>query len=429
MKALLKIQTAIVLALFSFDWFFVPARADVVTDWNSAALDAIRVNKTPPPMAARNLAILHASIFDACNGIGQNFQPYFVADKPAGVASKETAIAAAAHQVLLNLFPAQQAGFDAAYNNSLAKISTKSTDESKKTGIAWGEFVAAEILSWRSHDGSDAVVDYTPGSGPGVWIPTPPAFLPALYPNWPFVTCFALTDGSQFRPPRPPRLDSAQWAFDFNLTKILGRRDSTNRTPEQTEIALFWSDGAGTVTPPGHWNVIAQQIANQRGNTLEQNARLFALLNIALADAGIAAWDCKFAYNFWRPVTAIPNAAADGNPDTAPDAAWLPLLVTPNFPEYISGHSTFSGAAATVLADFYGTDNLAFTSVSDGLPGVTRGFNSFSAAAAEAGMSRIYGGIHFMSANERGLLCGAQIGDYAAENFLLPRPGNSHRGR
>jgi membrane-associated phospholipid phosphatase len=421
----MKAQTTIALTVFAFDIFCVSLQADPVTDWNSVALDAIRNNRTPPPMAARNLAILHVSIYDACNGIGQNCQPYFVAGKPAGVASKEAAIAAAAHEVLVNLYPAQQTNFDAAYGSELATIPD---GESKNVGIAWGESVADSILAWRRHDGSDAVVDYTPGSGPGVWMPTPPAFLPALFPNWPYVTCFAMTNGAQFRPPPPPALDSAQWAFDFNLTKDLGRLDSTNRTAELTEIAWFWADGAGTVTPPGHWNVIAQEIAHQRGNTLEQNARLFALLNIAEADAGIVAWDCKYAYNSWRPVTAIPDADSDNNPDTTSDASWQPLLITPNFPEYISGHSTFSGAAAAVLAAFYGSDNIPFATTSAALPGVSRSYNSFSQAAEEAGISRIYGGIHFMSANEHGLVCGAQLGGYIAENFLLPKSGKSERG-
>jgi len=421
----MKTPNKIVLLVLTLNTVCHFAKADLVTDWNSLALDAIRAGKTPPPLAARNLAILHAAIFDACNGISQNCQPYFVTNKVAGVASKPAAIAAAAREVLDDLFPAQQIIFNAACSNDLAQISD---GQSKSVGIAWGESVAATILHWRNSDNSSLTVDYEPGSGSGVWIPTPPAFLSALLPNWPFVTCFAMTNGAQFRPPPPPTLDSQQWADDFNLTKKLGRFDSATRTDEQTEIALFWADGAGTVTPPGHWNVIAQQIARQRDNTLDQNARLFALLNVALADAGIVAWDCKYAYNFWRPITAVANADSDGQPDTAPDPSWSPLLVTPNFPEYVSGHSTFSGAAAAVLADFYGADDIAFTTTSDALPGDTRDFTSFSQAAEEAGMSRIYGGIHFMSANEHGLLCGALLGDYVAENFLLPRPGKSQRG-
>jgi len=421
----MKPRIAIILAACLCGFFIFSIKADVVTDWNSNALEAIRADRTPPPVAARNLAILHVAIFDACNSIGQNCEPYFISNKVAGVASKSAAISAAAHAALINLFPTQQAAFDVAYSNSLAQIPD---GQAKSTGLLWGESVAATILQWRSNDGADAVVDYTPGSGPGVWVPTPPAFLPALFPNWPSVTCFAMTSGAQFRPPPPPGLDSAQWSYDFNLTKELGRFDSTNRTDEQTEIALFWADGAGTVTPPGHWNVIAQEIARQRGNTLDQNARLFALLNIAEADAGIVAWDCKYAYNSWRPVTAIANADSDGNPDTVSDPTWMPLLVTPNFPEYISGHSTFSGAAAAVLADFYGTDNLPFATTSNALPGAVRHFNSFSAAAEEAGMSRIYGGIHFWSADMYGLLCGSRLGNYVADHFLLPKPGQSQRG-
>ena len=397
----------------------------MITEWNSVALNAIKVDRTSPPKASRALAILHVSIYDACNGISQNNQPYFVTGKPPGVASKEAAIAAAAHDVLVQLFPAQQAAFDVAYGNNLEAIAD---GPARNVGISWGESVAAAILQERSLDGSDTVVDYTLGSGAGVWVPTPPAFAPSLLPNWPLVTPFSMISGSQFRPPLPPALDSAEWASDFNLTKELGRADSATRTAEQTAIARFWADGGGTVTPPGHWNVIAGDIADQRGNTLEQNARLFALLNTAEADAAIIAWDCKYAFNFWRPITAIRNADTDGNPDTESDPDWTPLLVTPNFPEYISGHSTFSGAAAAVVAAFFGSDDIPFTTTSEDLPGVSRSYGSFSEAAEEAGMSRIYGGIHFPSANLNGLASGAELGGYVAENFLRPMPGKPNRG-
>jgi len=397
----------------------------MVTDWNSVALTAIKADRTSPPKVSRGLAMLHVAIYDACNGIGQNGQPYFVGGKAPGVASKSAAIAAAARKVLINLYPAQQAAFESAYRRSLAGLPDGLT---RRVGISWGESVAERILYLRGNDGSATVVSYSPAGGAGNWVPTPPAFAPALLPNWPMVTPFAMASGAQFRPPPPPSLDSAQWASDFNLTKELGRSDSATRTVEQTEIARFWADGAGTVTPPGHWNVIARDIGQQRGNTLEENARLFALLNIAEADAAIIAWDCKYAFNFWRPVSAIHNADTDDNPDTLSDPTWSPLLVTPNFPEYISGHSTFSGAAAAVLAVFYGSDDIPFTTGSEDLPGVVRSFNSFSQAAEEAGMSRIYGGIHFMSANLNGLASGAGLGAYVAKNFLLPGPGKSHRG-
>src|SRR5213595_1294049 len=213
-----------------------------------------------------------------------------------------------------------------------------------------------------------------------------------------------MSSSSQFRPPGPPSLDSEQYAADYNEVKELGAALGSTRTADQTQIALFWADGAGTETPPGHWNSIAQIIAAGQGNTLEQNARLFALLNIAMADAAICAWDTKYTYHNWRPVTAIRNGDTDGNPATEPDPAWSSFIVTPPFPDYVSGHSTFSSAAATVLALFYGTDAITFTTGSDFMPGVFRSFNSFSAAAGEAADSRVYGGIHFRFASDDGLV-------------------------
>ena len=233
------------------------------------------------------------------------------------------------------------------------------------------------------------------GTGPGAWEPTPPAFAAYLLPQWGFVAPFAMESSDALRPPGPPPLDSAEWAADYNEVKALGAAVESTRTADQTEIARFWADGAGTETPPGHWNHIAQDVAAAQGNTLEQNARLFALLNLALADAAICAWDAKYAFNFWRPVTAIRFGDTDGNDATAADPTWSSFIATPPFPDYTSGHSTFSGAAARVLARFFGRDDIAFVTGSDALPGVTRSFAGFAAAAAEAGVSRIYGGIHY----------------------------------
>ena len=258
------------------------AQADIVTDWNDATLTAIKADKTPPPKAARALAIVHVAIYDAVNGITQTHERYVVPGKPAGVASPEAAASAAAHMVLVRLFPAQQAALDATHTRGLA---TLPNSPEKNAGIHWGEWVANILLVARSTDGSDAAVPFVPKAAPGEWIPTAPKNAPALLPQWAKVACFAMTSGTQFRPPRPPAITSAAYAFDVNLTKQIGGRDSKSRTPEQTMIAEFWADGAGTVTPPGHWNVIAREVAAQRGNTMEQNARLFALLNIALADS------------------------------------------------------------------------------------------------------------------------------------------------
>jgi membrane-associated phospholipid phosphatase len=394
------------------------AHADIVTDWNEVALRAIKTDQTPPPLASRALAILHTAIYDAVNGITRSHEPYLVSDEPWGEASVEAAALAAGHFVLVQLYPAQQATFDAVYHNGLGATDDTPT---QRAGIAWGESVANAILAVRANDGSAEVAAYVPGSRPGDWQPTPPAFAPALLPQWPRVKPWAMTSGSQFRPPGPPALASASYVLDFNLTKQFGSKDSRSRTAEQTASVFFWADGAGTVTPPGHWNVIAREVAAQWGNTMEQNARLFALLNIAEADAAILAWDCKYAYSFWRPITAIHAAARDGNSATNPDPAWTPLLVTPPFPEYISGHSTFSGAAATVLRVFFGADRIRFVTTSEDLPGVSRSYNSFWDAALEAGLSRILGGIHFMSANLQGLRCGARLGTYVMDHFLEER--------
>jgi PAP2 superfamily. len=388
----------------------VPARADVVTDWNNAALDAIRAGNTPPPIASRNLAILHASIYDAVNGIARTNEPYLVQSAVPASASRPAAASAAAHQALVNLFPANASSFDALHAAILAGIPDS---PQKRAGIVWGEFVANQILVARANDGSDAVVPPPVGSGPGVWVPTPPAFLPYLLPQWGFVVPFGMNSSSQFRPPGPPSLDSQDYAADYEEVKQLGAAIGSTRTEEQTEIALFWADGAGTETPPGHWNSIAQTIADARGNTLEENARLFALLNIAMADAAICSWDAKYTFNFWRPVTAIAFAE--------PQLSWMSFIVTPPFPDYTSGHSTFSAAAAAVLPLFYGTEDLPFTTGSDFLPGVFRSFSTCLDAAEEAAASRIYGGIHFRSASEDGLQAGTSIGEWTVTNYLQPK--------
>ena len=392
-----------------------PADADVVTDWNNAALDAIRAERTAPPIASRSLAILNVSIYDAVNGIARTHEPYLVQSAVAASASRKAAASAAAHEALVNLFPASGSSFDALHAAILAGIPN---GPQKTAGITWGEFVANQILAARANDGHDAIVPPPGGSGPGVWVPTPPAFLPYLLPQWGFVVPFAMRNSSQFRPPGPPALDSQRYAADYEEVKELGALVGSTRTEDQTEIALFWADGAGTETPPGHWNSIAQIIGAAQGNTLEENARLFALLNIAMADAAICSWDAKYTFHFWRPVTAIAFAE--------PELNWMSFIVTPPFPDYTSGHSTFSAAAATVLPLFYGTEDLPFTVGSDFLPDVYRSFPTCFDAAEEAAVSRIYGGIHFRSASEDGLQAGTSIGEWTVTHYLLP---SYNRGR
>jgi membrane-associated phospholipid phosphatase len=391
--------------------------ADLVGDWNAEAVAAIRTETTPPPLAARNLAMLHIAIYDAVNSLAGTHRPYLTNLPLSGPTSAEAAVAGAAHRVLINLFPSQTAAFDAALVDSLGRISD---DLTRRRGLELGQSVADLVLSLRVGDGASTTVPYIPGATLGAWRRTPPYFRPPDLPHWAFVKPFALTSGYQFRPPGPPLLGSARYAVELNQVKDLGGAESATRTAEQALIARFWADFTYTVTPPGHWNQIARHVATSQGLSLGQTARLFALLNIALADAGIATWDAKYAYNFWRPVTAIQQADLDGNPDTVPDPSWTPLLDTPSFPEYVSGHSAFSAAAVAVLTRFVGTDSVSFTVVSDSVPGVIRSYSSFAAAADEIGMSRIYGGIHFLSGDLDGLSLGRAIGDHVIDNFLLP---------
>jgi hypothetical protein len=389
---------------------------DEVLKWNEIVVNAVRRDKTPPPLAARNMAIVHGAMYDALNGIFQTHAVYRVPIKPPPVASPRAAAASAAHRVLISLYPGQKQTFDAALRESVAGIRDA---RAEREGVQLGIFVADRFLEWRSGDATVARADSYSEPDSGLWRPTPPQFQKAALPQWGRVTPFAIRDMKQFRSEPPPRLSSPEYAQCFNDTKALGAIDSPVRTNDQTEIAYFWADGPGTATPPGHWNEIARAVALDRGNTLAENARLFALLNISMADAAICCWECKFMFKFWRPITGIRSANDDDNPDTTMDSRWTPLLETPPFPAYTSGHSSFSGAAAAVLADFFGTDNIRFTATSDALAGVERSYSSFSEAAEEAGRSRIYGGIHWNCDNAEGLAAGRSLGGYVCRRLLL----------
>jgi hypothetical protein len=409
-------------------------RADEVLDWNDATLDTIRGLRLSPPRATRTLAMVHAAIFDAVNGIDQVYEPYHVARPAPPGASPRAAAVMAAYTVLVELHPARRAEYDAALAASMATIRK---GPARNKGEAWGRFVGQAIVRLRADDGADATVPYEPSDEIGRWKPTPTDFAAALLPQWPYVTPFAMARGDQFRVEPPPALSSAAFAAAYNEVKAIGRRTSHVRTAEQTEIAYFWEDGAGTVTPPGHWHVIAQCFARRFHNSLLENARLFALLAIAQADAAISAWDSKFVYDHFRPITAITEEAhLDGNPATALDPTWVSLLPTPPFPSYTSGHSTFSAASARILALFYGTDAIAFSGAApdpqrwpDVLPGVVRSWTSLSQAAEEAGQSRIYGGIHWQYDNQAALEAGAAIGEYVFGKVLQPRDCAIGRGR
>ena len=390
---------------------------DMVLQWNEVLLDAIRADRTAPPLAARNMAIVHVAIYDAVNAIEQTHEPFAVNRRAPPGASAEAAVATAAHQTLVDLFPDQQATFNEALASSLATIPD---GPAENKGVALGRSVAHRILALRQNDGADESVEYTIGTEPGDWQPTPPAFLPPLLPQWPYVKPFAMASADQFRPPPPPALSSEEYAAAFQQVQEIGAANSATRTTDETEIAWFWVNGPGTATPPGHWNEVAQVVAQSAGNTLAENARLFALLNIAVADAGISCWDAKYEFNFWRPVTAIRAADTDGNPDTEADPAWSSLIPTPPFGAYTSGHSTFSAAAAAVLAGFFGDDAFAFTLPSETPAAGARSYGGFWQAAEESGISRIYGGIHWSFDNDQALMAGKALGAFVYQHKLQP---------
>ena len=287
--------------------------ADLVLTWNDVMLDAVRVDSTAPPKAARAMAIVQTAIYDSVNAIDRTHAVYAVDLLASPTTSREAAVSAAAHATLASLFPDQRAKFDTQYQADLAAIPDGQAED---LGVALGSQVASKMLALRANDGSNAVVTYTPGTKPGDWIPTPPANAPALLPQWPDVTPFAMKSGSQFTPHGIPALTSMQYAEALNEVKAIGSATSTTRTADQTNIALFWANGGGTATPPGHLNIMAQKAAIAKGNTLSENARLFAVLNVALADAAIMAWDAKYDTNFWRPITAIRAADTEGNANT-----------------------------------------------------------------------------------------------------------------
>jgi PAP2 superfamily/Vanadium chloroperoxidase N-terminal domain len=383
-------------------------KQDMVLKWNDIALHAVRADRSPPPVAARNLAIMHLSIYDAVMAIERTHQAYLVDAAPRAGSSAEAAAAAAAHRALTALYPKQRDYFDAMLKLCWTDMPA---NQARDDGADFGRFVADKMLESRRGDNSDLESEFKYKREPGFWQPTAPLFKEALLPHWGYVKPFAIKKGTQYQPAALPSFKSDAFASAYHEVKRLGAKDSATRTKEQTEIAHFWADDLGTVTPPGHWNRIAQSIAIERGNTLAENARLFAHLNMGLSDAGVLCWVIKFTMEFWRPITAI----------RIEDPNWTPLLTTPPFPAYTSGHSTFSGAGAAVLVQSFGKDDIRFSTASDDLPGVTRKFETIWSAAEEAGMSRIYGGIHWQFDNTEGLKVGRTLGEYVFRNTLQPR--------
>jgi hypothetical protein len=376
----------------------------------------VLTTKTSNLVTSRVAAIVQSAVFDAVNGIERRYAPIHVTPNAPRGASRRAAAIQAAYATLVVLYPAQKDALDAQRQTSLAGITDDGDDDSKSVqrGIAWGQTVADAIIAWRNTDGfTPPPPPFLGGTAVGQWRPTPPGLLPGAGPQFATMTPWVLAAPWQFRPAGPSALDSDQYAADLNEVESLGSLSSSTRTDFQTEVARFWSGNTAL-----YWNRIALTMAAQNNTTLSDNARMFALLNVAIADAAIACWDAKYTYVFWRPITAIQLADTDGNPATDPDPSWTPLLVTPNFPEYPSAHATVSPAAAVVLQSLIG-DSGPFTLDSEILPGVLHTFNSFAEAADEAFVARIYGGIHFRSSCQDGHDLGVAVGNYVLANAAL----------
>src|ERR1700688_1519632 len=391
--------------------------ANPVIEWNRTLLVIVRTPgaQSPTIHSTRNFAMLHAAIFDAVNNIERDFEPYAVhLPHVSRRASAQAAADQAAHDVLISLYPGFAATLDSELQQDLAQIPY---GRDKADGIEEGQDVAAAILALRSNDGSAAVLPpFVPKSQPGSYQLTPPNFAPADFIQWPQVTPFALARANEFRPGPPPQLTSQEYTLSFNEVKSLGLITSATRTADQTQIGQFWN---GNIQD--FWNEIAQTAALTRHLDLAQSAHLFALLNISLADTTIAFFDTKYTYDLWRPVTAIQMAAIDSNPDTAQDPTWIPLPTkTAPHPSFPGAHSAISAAGAEVLRLVLG-DPITFDVTSESLAGVTRHFTSFSGAAEEAGLSRIYSGQHFRFDHLAGKRLGHQVARSVLSSVLQPK--------
>ena len=446
--------------------------ANSVRRWNHVAMDANAIDHTPPApgesrafgeqlgpaRTGRAFAIIHIAIFDAVNAIAGGFQSYTGIDSAGPDTSMEAAVAQAAHDTLTAMFPSQTPRFDELLREDLQVMAD---DAAKANGIAVGQRAAAAILALRAGDGSDRPeplieTEFMTSNKPGKWRQDPISQNPlALGAYWGDVRPFVMTSASQFRAAAPPALTRVSYTLAFNEVKTLGGdgvRTPTVRTPDQTVAGIYWAyDGTpGLGTPPRLYNQIAVQIAGEMGSDAVELARLLALANVALADAGIACWESKYAFQFWRPIAGIresdpwtgPTGAGDYNFLTVGDRTFTPLGApasnlrgpnfTPPFPAYPSGHATFGGAFFQILRYVYGTDNIPFTFVSDEFNGMTRdnegrtrpriarSFSSLSEAEEENGQSRIYLGIHWAFDKTAGISQGRRVADYVFSNAFVP---------
>jgi hypothetical protein len=397
-----------------------------VVQWNRILLAIVRTPTAQPATIhpTRSFAMMHAAIYDAVNAIDKSHRPYAVRlSHVSPSASQNAAAAAAAHDVLVALYPQFQADLDAQLQASLAMASGPDEDE----GARVGQIAAAAILALRQNDGSATPpLPYEFGQNPGDYQSTPPNF-PAMpqFRNWSQVVPFALPRANLFRPGAPPALNSVQYSSSLNEVQAFGVAGGTWSSPDQTLTGQFWN---GAIQ--NYWNEIAQTISEAERLSTAERARLFALLNFAVADGVIAFYDAKYTYNFWRPVTAIRAADSVAQAATVADPNWLPSVGnTPPDPSYPGAHAVVSAAALDVLISVLRRDRFALAVTSEVLPGVTRTFRSLSAAADEASSSRIFAGVHFRFDLESGSRLGHRVAALVVENVLTPRPSDDDHGR
>ena len=403
-----RLATPVIAILMTL--YVTTANADVVTDWNQNALEALKAANMAGNPWSRAMAMVHVAMSDAVNSVQGRYTRYASAAPAAPNASAEAAAVSAARHVLIQLLPAQKAKVDEAYAESLSRIAD---GPAKTDGIVLGEQVAALIQSDRATDATSAPDTYRPLTSPGVWVPTQPP----LFPQYAQAKPWGMKSADQFRPGPPPPLTSAVYARDYNETKELGGSKSTKRTQPQTDAVRFWTQG--NFGPS--WNEAARQLSAGKGLSLAENARLFALLNMGIANTFITDWDAKFHYNFWRPVTAIRNGDMDGNDATERDAGWTPLNVTPMHPEYPSQAAIQCGVAAGVLETVFGRGPVSPFTATDAVDArLRRQFTSIGQMGEEQSMVRIWGGVHFRNTLEVSEQMGRKIAAHLLGNYMTP---------
>lgn len=400
--------------------------ADAVTDWNAIASTTIVVNAgQPPPVSVLSFAMVQGAVYDAVNAIDRGHRPYLTQPSANPSDSKAAAAATAAFRVLGALFPGQMSTLRATYDNYIAGL-PDDPPGSKAAGVAVGEAAAAVMLAARQDDGRFGPAPELYPEAPGVWRPTPPSFAHDPAPWVGNVRPFIVPSVEMLRTDGPNALTSAAYAEDFNEIKEIGALKSTTRTADQTDAAIFWQDHAHAL-----WNRIFRTLATTQGLDIVQNARLFAMTNLAAADAAIGCWNDKYYWQFWRPITAIREADSDGNPATVADPTWLPLfdpatpvfsgtpLVTPPFPDHPSGHACATAAFVQTLRSFFGTDKIAFSAFSN-KSGTTRTFARFSDALKEVIDARVWAGIHFRTADMQGAVLGKKVAHWLGKYYFQP---------